>query len=765
MKSELMKRIIVLFLVFVVPFSLIGCDSRSNLNSHGSVEMKELNNLVYNTEEIVLPDVQGKINRVFVQDDSLYIFASEWVESGNDDKSDNLNDIDNSDTAEDDGFTVLHMYCMKLDGTGIDEIPLPMLGTHVQMEQICVNDDETYTYLLQDEESFAYFLVKTDKKGNEIARENMTNKLGMNKDENISNFIMDNNENYIFVFDRGVACFDKDMNPVYQLEAERNTQLHSLAEMKDGRIVVGNFSPNDRGFKFIDVAGKQWGEKVSVNTLNMDNDSLMNGCGEYDFFYKDSLGIYGYVESEHSMVKVMDYLSSNIDSTNICEVTVLSDNVFVLHLWENGEYKILLCKETDESQIENKTIIQLAMIQYSQDIKNEVLEFNKSNSQYQIEIRDYSGSTDPMAKFDADLVAGKGADIIVLDNLPIEKYESKGCLTDLIPYFNKDEDLCTDDLVSSLLNAMMCDDKLYYITPDFFVATMVAASETVGTEMGWTVADCKKVIDEKDENTRLFYDQGKEAILAMLSGSATVDFVDWKTGKCSYDTEEFKQLLEICNLGTNEKNHVMESSESSAEQLSLMRNGNILFKTVVITHENVQLCRKMYDREITYIGYPNKEKEGSYFLVTNAMGINSQSEQKDAAWNFIRTFITKEYQHKNVSILPGEPSRKDALEYKNKIASITEAETFTDEYGHTNYPVSTRYGFGDVFIDIEPATPEDVDTYMKVIDNTKKVGMVNNDIYNIICEECASYFSGDKSVDEVANIIQNRVKTYVDEQR
>ena len=41
----------------------------------------------------------------------------------------------------------------------------------------------------------------------------------------------------------------------------------------------------------------------------------------------------------------------------------------------------------------------------------------------------------------------------------------------------------------------------------------------------------------------------------------------------------------------------------------------------------------------------------------------------------------------------------------------------------------------------------------------------NEQLMNIVTEEAAPYFEGQKSVDEVADIIQRRVKTYVNENR
>lgn len=40
----------------------------------------------------------------------------------------------------------------------------------------------------------------------------------------------------------------------------------------------------------------------------------------------------------------------------------------------------------------------------------------------------------------------------------------------------------------------------------------------------------------------------------------------------------------------------------------------------------------------------------------------------------------------------------------------------------------------------------------------------SNSIYRIVEEECITCLSGDRSVEETVNIIQNRVQLYLDEQ-
>ena len=61
-------------------------------------------------------------------------------------------------------------------------------------------------------------------------------------------------------------------------------------------------------------------------------------------------------------------------------------------------------------------------------------------------------------------------------------------------------------------------------------------------------------------------------------------------------------------------------------------------------------------------------------------------------------------------------------------------------------------------------TQEEIDKVVELMDNARPVSYNGNDeITKIINEEAEGFFKGQKSVDEVVGIIQNRVKIYVGE--
>ena len=63
----------------------------------------------------------------------------------------------------------------------------------------------------------------------------------------------------------------------------------------------------------------------------------------------------------------------------------------------------------------------------------------------------------------------------------------------------------------------------------------------------------------------------------------------------------------------------------------------------------------------------------------------------------------------------------------------------------------------------ETVTQEQVDDFKTLIDGATPGGAYDTDIQEIIQDEAGAYFAGDKTADEVAKLIQNRVSIYLGE--
>jgi len=279
--------------------------------------------------------------------------------------------------------------------------------------------------------------------------------------------------------------------------------------------------------------------------------------------------------------------------------------------------------------------------------------------------------------------------------------------------------------------------------------------------MGWTIEDLVNLVKSKPQGTEAFEYAGKESMLSMLCIYGMNQFVDWETGKCSFDSDTFVQMLEFANTMPNESEIVFdESAPSTPEKIQsaqlLLTNANI---SDVASY---QMYQSMYGEPITFIGYPTQSGTGSAITSGEVLlAMSSKSKNKEAAWEFIRGFLTSDYQ--NSTDIWSFPILKTALDAKFKTAMTP--EYYEDENGNQVEQIKTSWGYNDFNVDIYAATQEDVDAVMKLINGVDSVYEMDNNMYSIISEESAAFFAGQKNAKEVADVIQSRIQIYVNENR
>ena len=98
------------------------------------------------------------------------------------------------------------------------------------------------------------------------------------------------------------------------------------------------------------------------------------------------------------------------------------------------------------------------------------------------------------------------------------------------------------------------------------------------------------------------------------------------------------------------------------------------------------------------------------------------------------------------------------------MAKAKEKPYWTDENGE-NQEYDPTYWNGSEEIKIGVNTDADNQKILDLINSTTAVSRYDQKITEIISEEAAAFFEGQKSAQEVADIIQNRVSNYIAENR
>lgn len=805
------KKAAALAMASIMMLSMAACGKKTK-DSSSKKEKENKKEMTFQSEDLKIDGVKGDINTCVVSGDRIYFYTMEWDESktegetpeestseeasGEEDLTEagsteegTSEEATGEETASEEDATEApsgeetseegtseevtgepsdaakyYLYSIKADGTDLQELGQLDIDTNSYINYLLISKDGGIHLVIgaYDEKSqkSSYEIASVDENGKITDKQDITDLLGLTDQNYLSKAMMDSKDRYVFTTDQNIIVVDQSLKKICEMKPE-SSYVESIAITKDGDIVVGDSSGDDGAkVQVLDVEQQKWGDtfKMDFNYFNT-GDALMNGSGDYDFYYKDDSGIYGYQLASKKGTKLMDFVASNVTSDASYFILPIDAETMIGTSWQDSGSKLTLYKKVDPSSIKDKTTITVGAMYLDDNVKRAAIDFNKKNDQYQVELKDYSSEEDPETKMNADIIAGNVPDIICLNGVSVDQYAEKGILEDLSTFYEKDQDISKDDLIPSVEKAMEIDGKLYFVSPSFTISTLIASAKDVGTESGWTMDDLKKLLKEKSD-ARPFYSENKNDTLYSFIASNINDFVDWSTGECSFDSQDFKDILEISNQGKNEE---MDYSEDSPSEPSLVKSGKVLFTSGFgVDMESVELYEKMYNGDITFIGYPNKDKNGSYFSFDMPMGIYSKSKVKDAAWEFVKMFMSLEFQGGQDTIY-SNPTRQDAFDMLVKRKTAT--KKYKDELGNEVEPLQSGYGWDDLNIDIGPLSDEQAQKYIDLVNSTTKTSDYNTEITNIITEEAKAYFAGQKSLDETADIIQNRVKTYVNENR
>jgi ABC-type glycerol-3-phosphate transport system substrate-binding protein len=413
-----------------------------------------------------------------------------------------------------------------------------------------------------------------------------------------------------------------------------------------------------------------------------------------------------------------------------------------------------------------RTILTLGAVYLGDTLQDAVIDFNRKNDTYRITLVDYSSyNTDDdyeagYKQLDLDVISGNCPDIISLESGSAEKYISKGVLADLTALIEQDDSISMDDLLSGPLQAYTKDGKLYGMPQSFSLYTLIASKTLVGDRTSWTMEEMGDVIDSMDEDTGIMSYWTNENFLTEMTYLNQDNFVDYSTASCSFDSDEFRRLLEVSKKLPTEDELYGDDEDSYAwtDQWQEIQNGNMLMSQDYVSYTTaVKELFDLYTAENGFvnIGYPTTSGNGAMLGVSGGMAISAKSQNQEGAWEFIKTMLSDDLQSDGW----GFPVTVSAFD--DMMAETMEKPYYMDGDEKVYYD-DTDY-IGDTEYTLDPLTQAQLDEFKEYINGAAISGNYDSDIIDIITEEAAAYYSGDKSAEEVTKLIQNRVSIYLGE--
>jgi len=565
-----------------------------------------------------------------------------------------------------------------------------------------------------------------------------------------------------------ITVLDSEGNALYKISGGTENLNGTMFQIGD-KMYVDGYESTDKEYKYLfyplDSAAKKLGEPIDMTSL-----AGMGGAGFYvgtdGLYYSDSIGVFKINMETKEKTAVLLWKDTDIESNlngNQKVIILSSDKIMLVStVYSNTsmETKVSLLSREDKNPNAGKKIVTIAGvgITYDSNVLSAVYNFNTKNTEYRVELHDYMA--DQIVNSEADytkiintmnmeILSGDGPDIIYGSNQSFSNYEAKGLLVDLYTLMEKDTSFKKADYNPSIFKLCESDGHLYQLGTSFMIQGFAGAKSVIGDRKGWTVDEFNEVVNSLPTGMAPLANQTQSSLLTSSLSASMDAFVDNTKGEVTFDTPEFYMLLDYAKTyGTDDDN----TDGEYVDEQTMMQNGELAMTSAYISDpSSYAQYATMVGGPVSITGFPSSDKRGPMCYMSTMLAISADSGSKQAAWDFVKSFLSEDSQKKVVDNYQ-IPVLTSAFE-----AQITKAMNPDQNSG------------GNIVYDkmgqMVPMTEETAQAYRDLVNSLDTLASYDQEIVGIVMEEVPVYFNGQKSDKDVAKIIQDRVQTLVNERQ
>ena len=408
---------------------------------------------------------------------------------------------------------------------------------------------------------------------------------------------------------------------------------------------------------------------------------------------------------------VISWTDAGIGAADLIpKLTEQSDGtIFFADLYTDSIYRITPAKE------DKRTEIVIATAGVGPQLSSVISDFNNTNTEYKISAKIYN--MNELDRLRTEIMAGNGPDIVDLFSFPLAG-EHIGIYENLIPYIENDSEVSERDFIPNIFEAAKNNDALYYVIPTFKVCTAVSGNPEISGSVGNTFDEYIDNLSSAGTTkaTEIFGDNLSpadilQAALPIVFQEAIIN----NSGRLSIDEEVLEKYILFA-----------ENKEGY----------DVIFKEIS-NYRQINSLLNSFHETLNYVGYPSDKTNGSYaepsFI---CFAMLSSSEHKTAAWDFLRIFLSSDYQDKYTENW-GFPTRLDSFEkYLSKAEHDNEMNL-----NHKN-----------------------IKGLKEFIESIDVFNFYEKQLENIVIEEAKLFYDGSRTLDAAVKNISSKANIYLSEQ-
>ena len=334
-----------------------------------------------------------------------------------------------------------------------------------------------------------------------------------------------------------------------------------------------------------------------------------------------------------------------------------------------------LCPGTSGGK--QKSVLTLATVNPGGQTIAQVREFNRSNSDYQVEILDFSSLLDSGSYMDlfttwnTAIAAGDTPDMIDFSNLPWHSFADRGMLLDLNTI------LPQEDILPWLWKSVSYHGANYTFPGCFTVETLVGKQLKLGDRQHWTVQEFFALADSSDIS--MFSGMSRELFLFYMEQYLLDAFLDEETKTCSFDSEEFRSLLDYAATLAEPEELGFEVENS----MLLIRRDLALAEPVILSNIGQMHSAESYTvgEPLAWIGWPGPN--GTKIRPDAEIAVFKNTDHTDGAAAFLQFLLSDTSQ----TVLGRFAFPMTVSAFESEIAAAMEARNTNDPDLATEFTV------------------------------------------------------------------------------
>lgn len=291
-----------------------------------------------------------------------------------------------------------------------------------------------------------------------------------------------------------------------------------------------------------------------------------------------------------------------------------------------------------------------------------------------------------------------------------------------------DAEFSREDFVA--LRAFESGGALYSVAPCFDVSTYVGLEHLVGEGTGWTFEDYSALAASLSPGQKLFELMSPEIFLKNSLNSFLPTVMDYSAAECSFTDGRFEALLE------------QAASAKTAEQTDVAglvgrftSGETVLMDSVLRGVYDLAVLENTAGGSVTAIGWPTQGGEcGSELLASSDIAICATGDTA-GAWAFLK-FCLSDAQLQEQLATTSFPISRAALE-----ARLAECQARQED----------------------AMSAAQAEKLRALLDALVYKSAADYSVTGIVLEEAGAYFAGERSSAETAELVQDRISTYLSE--